>query len=178
MRRLLSFAALSILTLSASASAQRSGTGVNPSPELGIDAGITSTLDDPKVTVVAIPFQYLRAGFFLSPAISLEPSLSLMSISVPGGSGTSYALGLGMLYHFSTSRAASQMYVRPFIALDGTSGGGQSSSGFTLGGGFGVKLPINPRFATRFEGNIGHRSESGLSQNSIGLLAGLSVYTR
>lgn len=178
MRRIFSLAALALLAVSSTATAQRGGS-VNPSPELGIDAGLVSSLDDPKVTVVQVPFQMLRAGFFISPAISIEPSLSLTSISVSGGgSGTDYALGVGMLYHFSTSRAASQMYVRPFIALDGASGGGQSSSGFTFGGGFGVKLPINPRFATRFEGNIGHRTESGVSQNSIGILAGLSVYTR
>lgn len=177
MRRILSIAALSLLVVGSRATAQR---GVNPSPELGVDAGLIFTLDDPKTTVFSLPLQSVRAGFFLSPEISLEPSLRFNTVSVSGGgSGTDYSLGVGLLYHLSTNRAANQMYIRPFIALDGQSvSGAGSTSGFTIGGGFGVKMPINPRFATRLEGNIGHRSSSGVSQNAIGLLAGLSVYTR
>jgi hypothetical protein len=95
-----------------------------------------------------------------------------------GGSASAYQIGLGLLYHLSTSRAASQMYVRPFIGLDGISDGGSSVNAFAIGGGFGVKVPVGDRFATRFEGNLAHRSQSGVSQNAIGLLAGLSVYTR
>jgi hypothetical protein len=185
MRRIFSLAALSLLALTSTASAQRStrsgggSSSANPSPELGVDAGVTFTLDDPKVTTFSVPIQSVRAGFFLSPEISLEPSLAFQSLSVSGGSsGSAYAIGLGLLYHFSTSRAANQMYVRPFIGLDGTSGGGSSTNSFSFGGGFGVKVPVGTRFATRFEGNLAHRSDSGVSQNAIGLLAGLSVYTR
>lgn len=182
MRRVLSFAALSLLAIASTASAQRSTRGtmnsVNPSPELGVDAGLIFTLDDPRITTFSVPIQGIRAGFFVSPAISIEPSLRLNHISVSGaGSGTEYGLGLGLLYHFSTSRAANQMYVRPFIGVDGASGGGQSNSVFNFGAGFGVKIPVADRFATRLEANLAHSSDSGVSQNAIGLLAGLSVYT-
>ena len=183
MRRVLSFAALSLIAIASTASAQRttrssSMASVNPSPELGVDAGLQFTLDDPKTTSFQIPIQGIRVGFFLSPEISLEPSLRLNYTSFDGGHLTTYGLGLGMLYHFSTSRAANQMYVRPFIGLDGISGDGGSDSAFSFGAGFGVKMPIGNRFATRWEANFSHASNDGATQNAIGLLAGLSVYTR
>jgi outer membrane protein with beta-barrel domain len=182
MRRVLSFAAFALLAIASTASAQRTNRGrstlENPSPELGVDAGLMFTLDDPKVTVFSLPIQGIRAGFFVSPAVEIEPSLRLNSVSVSGGgSETDYGVAVGLLYHFSTSRAANQLYVRPFIGVDGTSGGGQSSSVFDFGGGFGVKVPVGDRFASRFEANLTHSSQNGISQNAIGLLAGLSVYT-
>ena len=181
MRRVLSFAALSLLAIASTASAQRTNRGgmtsVNPSPELGVDAGLQFTLDDPKSTSFQIPIQGIRMGFYVSPAISLEPSLRLNYTSFDGGSFTSYGIGFGMLYHFSTSRTTNQLYVRPFIGIDGISGEGNSDSAFSFGAGFGVKMPIGSRFASRFEANFSHASNDGATQNAIGLLAGLSVYT-
>ncbi|HEX5972591.1 MAG TPA: acyloxyacyl hydrolase [Gemmatimonadaceae bacterium] len=182
MRRVLSFAALSLIAIASTASAQRttrsSTTSANPSPEIGVDAGLQFTLDSPRMTSFQIPIQGIRMGFYVSPEISIEPSFRLNSTSFQGaGSLTTYGVGLGMLYHFSTSRLANQMYVRPFIGLDGVSGGGNSDSAFSFGGGFGVKVPVGSRFASRFEANISHASNNGVSANAIGLLAGLSVYT-
>jgi hypothetical protein len=182
MRRVLSIAALSMLAIASTASAQRttrgSMTSANPSPELGVDAGLMFTLDDPKVTTFQVPIQGIRMGFYVSPAVSIEPSFRLNTTSFSGaGSITDYGVGLGLLYHFSTSRMANQMYVRPFIGLDGSSGGGNSDSIFSFGAGFGVKVPVGSRFASRFEANFSHASNDGATQNAIGLLAGLSVYT-
>ena len=182
MRRVLSIAALSVLAITSIADAQRTNRGSttesNPPVELGVDAGLSFTLDNPKVTVFSVPIQAVRAGFFVSPAVSIEPSLRLNTVSIRGGGSlTDYGLGLGLLYHFSTSRAENQVYVRPFIGVNGASGGGQSSSFFNFGGGFGVKVPVGNRFAMRYEANLTHSSGSGISQNSIGLLAGLSVYS-
>ena len=85
---------------------------------------------------------------------------------------------LSLIAAFIYSRTENQLYVRPFIGLDGISGDLGSHSAFTFGGGFGVKVPVASRFASRFEANLAHSSSSGVSQNAIGLLAGLSVYTR
>lgn len=182
MRRVLSFAALSLVAIASTASAQRSTRGTmasaNPSPEIGVDAGVQFTLDDPNTTLLQIPIPAVRMGFFISPVMSIEPSLSLTHASVEGTSGTAYSVGVGLLYHFSPSRAANQLYVRPFIGLDGVSGEGDSDSAFSFGAGFGIKVPIGDRFASRFEGNFSHASNDGATQNAIGLLAGLSVYTR
>lgn len=182
MRRVLTFAALSLIAIASTAGAQRTTRGTmtsaNPSPELGVDAGVIFTLDDPKTTDLQVPIPSIRMGFYLSPALSLEPSLGLTHHSETDLSYTTYSVGLGMLYHFSPSRMANQFYVRPFIGLDGLSGDLGSHSAFTFGGGFGVKVPVASRFATRFEANLAHSSSEGTTQNAIGLLAGLSVYTR
>jgi hypothetical protein len=173
MRRVLSLAALSILALSASASAQRSSM-TNPSPEIGIDAGIAFGLGDAGVTVIAIPAQHVRMGFFVSPVLSIEPVLSIFSTSTDAGTDTDYTLGVGALYHFSPSRAASQFYVRPFINIVGSSGDGGSNSEAVFGVGGGMKMPLRDRIAARFEANFAH----GENADAIGLLAGLSFYTR
>src|SRR4030081_106774 len=114
MRRVLSLAALCILALSASASAQRSsGSSYSLSPEIGIDAGITFGLGTPSTTVFALPAQQIRMGFFMSPALSSEPTLGLTSINGGGSTFTVYNFGAGVLYNFSPNRTANQFYVRP-----------------------------------------------------------------
>jgi hypothetical protein len=180
MRRLLSLTALSILALSASASAQRSGSMANPSPEIGMDAGIGFRLTSPSITTVTIPVPAIRMGFFVSPALSIEPSLGLTSISGGGFSGTGYNIGVGALYHFSPSRAANQFYVRPFLNINGSSGDLGSGSSVAFGVGGGLKIPLRDRIATRFEANFAHDGgrNGGGSSDMIGLLAGLSFYTR
>ena len=174
MRRILSLAALSILAVSASAGAQRGNTSYSPSPEIGIDAGITFGLGTPSVTTIAIPAQQIRMGFFVSPALSIEPTFGLQSVSGGGATFTVYNIGAGALYHFSPSRAANQFYVRPFLNVVGTSGGGTSNSTAVFGIGGGLKVPLRDRIASRFEANFAH----GDGDNAIGLLAGLSFYTR
>jgi hypothetical protein len=174
MRGLVSLAALSVLALSASASAQRSSYSANPSPEIGMDAGITFGLGTPSITTIEIPAQQIRMGFFMSSALSIEPTFGLVSVSGGGVSATAYNIGAGLLYHFSTSRAANQFYVRPFVNVVGSSGGGSSSSTAYFGVGGGLKVPLRDRIASRFEANFQH----GNGNNAIGLLAGLSFYTR
>jgi hypothetical protein len=175
MRRLLALTALSIVALSASASAQRSGSMASPSPEIGMDAGISFGLGNGGGTVVDIPAQQIRMGFFVSPALSIEPTFGLHSESGGGtGSVTLYNIGAGALYHFSPSRAANQFYIRPFIQIAGVSGGGISNSQALFGVGGGLKIPLRDRIASRFEANFAHTDGSDM----IGLLAGLSFYTR
>lgn len=177
MRRVLSLAALSMLTLSASASAQRASasSSYSPSPEIGFDAGVTFALGNGGGTLIDIPAQRIRMGFFLSPALSVEPTFGLTSVSGGGTSFTQYNVGVGALYHFSASRASNQVYVRPFVSIQGvsTTGGGSKSDAY-FGVGLGVKVPLRDRIASRFEANFQH----GNGTDFIGLLAGLSFYTR
>jgi hypothetical protein len=183
MRRILSLATFSLLALSSTAIAQRGGAVVEPSPELGVDAALTFDLSgNPKTTTLALPVQGIRAGFFLSPTMSLEPSFHLNTVSGGGTSATEYGVGVAMLWHLSPSRTANQWYLRPFIDFSGFSfSGSPSQSAVTFGGGVGIKMPIGTgnRFATRFEGAFGHTgSHNGTpASDALALLAGLSVYT-
>ena len=174
MRRILSLAALSLLAVSASASAQRASSNYSPSPEIGMDAAITFGLGNGGGTVSDIPAKAIRMGFFVSPILSIEPMFRLTSASAGGTTVTAYTIGTGALYHFSTGRAANQFYVRPFIEITGFSGGGASDSQALFGIGGGLKIPLRDRIASRFEANFAHTNGSDM----IGLLAGLSFYTR
>jgi hypothetical protein len=138
-----------------------------------MDAGITFGLGTPSITTIEIPAQQIRMGFFVSPALSIEPTFGLVSVSGGGVSGTVYNIGAGVLYHFSPSRAANQFYLRPFLNVVGSSGGGTSNSTAFFGVGGGLKVPLRDRIASRFEANFAH----GNGNNAIGLLAGLSFYT-
>jgi hypothetical protein len=187
MRRVLSFAALSLLVASSAASAQRSSAprqdNSNPPVELGVDAGLNSELTGTnKTTAFTAPLQQMRAGFFMSPTVSIEPTLALSTRStsgVPNSSVTAYGIGIGMLWHLSESRAVNQMYVRPFLGFDGVSTSGASASAFSFGAGFGVKIPVANRFATRLEANMSRtNAHNGVAAMSkLNLLAGLSVYS-
>ena len=155
--------------------------------ELGIDAGVSVGLGDNSVTVINIPAQAFRIGFFFDDNMSLEPKLSLNTITGSGATLTSYLFELGLLYHFyregygrrvsPPSGLRSAFYVRPFVGIVGTSGGGSSSTDAVLGAGIGMKVPLVSRLASRFEANFAHRFGDA-SQNQIGLLAGLSFFTR
>lgn len=176
MRRISTLVVLSLLALSASATAQRSrgASMANPSPEIGIDAGITFGLGTPSSTLISIPAQQIRMGFFVSPALSIEPMFGLQSESGDVPSSTTYNFGAGLLYHFAQSRAANQFYVRPFVNVVGFSRDAGSNSTAVFGVGGGVKIPLRDRIASRFEANV----QSGDGDTAIGLLAGLSFYTR
>jgi hypothetical protein len=154
--------------------------------ELGIDAGVAIGLGDNSVTVVSIPAQAFRVGFFIDDRISLEPKFGLTTVSGEGDTFTTYAAELGLLYHFYRTRMRmepvgypplSAFYVRPFAGLVGASGGGNSTTNGLLGAGLGMKVPLISRLASRFEANFAHIFGDD-SSNQIGLLAGLSFFTR
>ena len=178
--RQVGFALLALLLVSASASAQRPRARTSAAQrsiwELGFDSQLAFGFDTPKVTVLSIPAASIRAGYWASDVLSIEPFFSLSHVSVQGGgSGSAYALGAGGLYHFSENRAKSQIYVRPFLTFVGTSGGGASNSDVGVGVGAGMKWPkLGGRIALRGEGNI----ETINNNTALNLLFGLSFFTR
>jgi|SRR5712664_1359340 len=196
MRRISSLVALSLIAITSTASAQRSSTGSrsearsdnsNMPVELGFDAALGMELSGPvnKTTAFQAPIQQIRAGFFLSPAMSIEPVFSLTTGSTSGtgpgtGSFTQYGIGAGLLWHLSENRSANQVYVRPFLGVSGASCRGcTSTSAFGFGAGVGVKIPMANRFATRLEANLSRTDgqNGNPAVSSLNLLAGLSVYS-
>ena len=176
-----------LLAVSSTASAQRTTTrqsarGQSTLWELGLDARLSFGLDDPKVTTLNIPVGNLRAGWFVNDSWEVEPFFSLDYTSISGGGSlTAYSFGAGALYHFSPSRARSQLYVRPFVGLVGASvnpagaGPSTSTSDVALGAGVGMKWPkLGGRIAWRGEANFATTGDA----TSINLLWGLSLFTR
>ncbi|HVF39022.1 MAG TPA: outer membrane beta-barrel protein [Gemmatimonadaceae bacterium] len=164
-------AVLAALVFSASAAASQT-----PRPlELGVDAAVTVGLGDNAETVVDLPAQAVRVGFPMTSTISLEPKLGLTLISGDGDTFTSYRAELGLLYHLNTMRSGT--YIRPFVGLTGFSSGDDDVTHGLIGAGVGIKVPLRDRFGSRFEANFAHAFGDG-SFNQIGLLAGLSFFTR
>ena len=147
--------------------------------ELGIDAGFTISIPDEgdNLTSLSVPLQRLRAGFFLSDAMALEPAIAFNVLSGGGSTLTTISASASLLYHLSTDPTASRIYVRGgagivYIDADG------SASQFGIEGGLGVKTAGEPIFL-RFEGVFGYNFENDDFQSSIdiGALAGISVVT-
>jgi hypothetical protein len=144
--------------------------------ELGVDAALQVGLDEPRVTVISIPIQRFRVGFFTSPRTSIEPMLAINHFSVEDVDVTTISIGVGVLLHMTPDRTRSQIYFRPFGGFTSISGDAGSESGGNLGLGLGLKTPFADRLATRLEAFLAHEFEG--STTSIGVLFGLSFFPR
>jgi hypothetical protein len=180
MKRLVVLGVTALALTAPAASAQRGSRGSSGPVELGIDAGVTFGLDAPRLTVVALPAQDFRLGYFLNDKLEIEPRFSLNSLHSAGATLTTYAFELGLLLMPSGDRIGNGFYLRPFLGVAGISvsgGGGSNNSGYA-GAGFGLKIPFaDRRLATRLEANYAHGFSNGGS-NQIGLALGLSFFTR
>ena len=145
--------------------------------EFGIDGAAQVFLEDPRVTLVGIPVQQFRVGFFTSPTVSVEPTLGITVLRVEGFNVTEVGLGLGVLFHTSRDRTRTQTYFRPFLGVNSVSAGGESDSAGLLGIGAGIKAPFLPRLAGRFEGFLAHQFDDG-GVTSVGVTFGLSFFPR
>src|SRR5688500_16496920 len=153
--------------------------------ELELHPAPTTARGDNSVTVVEIPQRAFRIGFFFTDRLSVEPKFGLTTISGGGDTFTTYLAELGLLYHFYRTRTRTDLYpsplaafyVRPFVGLTGFSDGDDSDANGRIGAGLGMKVPIASRLASRFEANFAHNF-GDFSSNEIGLLAGLSFFTR
>jgi hypothetical protein len=150
-----------------------------PSVELGIDAGVAYDTDR-KVTVVGLPAQRFRVGFFANPHLSIEPIVSLNYAGDGDDSFTQFTGDLGVLAHFTADPEAPQAYVRPFIGVSALGDGSDSISQLRFGGGLGVKMPVADRLAFRLEGVFARSVENDdfPASNAIGLNVGLSFLVR
>jgi hypothetical protein len=149
--------------------------------ELGLDAGISFNVSDPNVTQISIPVQDLRAGFFLTDAVALEPRLALNYFKVENVDAlTSITAAVGALIHFQPDRSRAQPFARPFGGLTYLDLGDDSETQFSLGGGIGIKLPIAEQLGARVEGSFAHAFETDALADSdtIVLTVGFSFYTR
>ena len=166
-----------LLSVSSVALAQARGgsTRNRPKPiELGTDAELSIGMDDPGYTSVAIPVSMVRIGIHATDVLSIEPFGRISYFKLEGFDGTTnYDFGVGALYHFSADRSKSQMYVRPFLMLDG---GSNQDSEIGVGVGLGWKLRprMNGRLQWRTEVNIFSINDA----TSLNGLFGISLYPR
>jgi hypothetical protein len=157
----------------------RAQASASPPLEFGADAAVT-VLFDPSAVVLTIPVAEVRAGYFVTPKIEIEPRLGLTAANGSGDSYTEVHLTLGALYHLTLSRAAAQTYVRPFASFSSVkfTGSSETRAG-ALGIGLGVKLPVGTRFAFRPELDFAHTfaGDDVEDESRVQLLLGFSVYS-
>jgi hypothetical protein len=178
-KRLLVLAVAALAVAAQAATAQRSSQRGSTPIELGIDGAILFGLDNPHATALALPLQDFRIGFLVTDQLELEPRFNLTSLHSGGVSATDYTFELGVLYQPAGDRVGKGLYGRPFFGVTGTSGTGfpSDNSGY-LGLGLGLKIPFSDRrLASRLEAAYSH-GFSGGGTNAIGVLFGLSFFTR
>ncbi len=174
-----------VIVLAGLAAASVAGAQTNRGVELGLDAGVAIGLGDNSQTVISFPAQAFRAGFAMSDRISVEPKLGFSISTGDNSTSSSYRAEVGALYHLSprADRMRSGVYVRPFAGLAGFNvsvEGDDNDVGDTnglLGVGVGLKVPLISRLSTRFEANVAG-TFGDESNSQIGLLAGMSFFTR
>ena len=180
-------AGLVVVLAASSASAQRTVRTSSAAPavqggywELGGDAGVAIGLDDPKSFSINVPVSQVRAGYYVSDVLSLEPTLRFFSSATKGFTAFSaWALGIGGLYHMSPDRKAMRVFVHPMIGFAGGSGGARTRT--SLGAGFGMKKPaMNGLFHWRMEGGLNYLLKNGAlpARTTIYGNFGMSLYTK
>lgn len=179
MKRFLVFGALTLALTAHVAEAQRGSHRGSGQIELGIDGGISFGLDDPNITIVALPLQDFRFGYFLSDRVEIEPRFNVNSVHTDAGSITTYEFEAGLLLQPGGDRVGRGLYLRPLVGVSGISASGTNGASTAYAGaGVGLKLPFSDRrLATRMEANYSHGFSNGGS-NVIGVSIGLSFYTR
>lgn len=159
--------------------------------EFGLDAAAQFGLGADDYTTIVLPAQRARIGYEFSNSASFEPFASFTYVDIGGGSTTALELGAGLLFYLtgnsasapaSMSSTVSRVYVRPFALMQhvrvSDTGLSDSNTEFGFGGGLGLRQPLgSSRLATRWEINLQHVTGSG-SGTSLGLLVGLSFFTR
>jgi hypothetical protein len=149
--------------------------------ELGLDGGLSISFNGGTRTTVSVPFQEVRAGFFVIDDVSIEPAGSLSYIKIEDIDAiATLGFDLAFLFHFTPDRSAPQPYFRPVAGLTFVTAGGENASQFNVGGGFGVKLPATNQLAVRLEARFRHNFENDdfAGVSTITAVIGLSFFTK
>jgi hypothetical protein len=129
--------------------------------ELGLDAGVAWTLSSnlnsadaassDDILTVAVPARSVRAGFFVSEHVQLEPSLGFALASFGGETNSLLEMGLDVLFSSGGGPGAPE----PYLSLGGRAtsfdGGGNVVTQYGIAGGFGLRFPQGDTWAIRLE---------------------------
>lgn len=136
----------------------------------GAESGVFSGLGGGTVAV----------GFYLSPGLAIEPTVSFSTLSGSGESLTILGIGAAVPFYFAKGWGRKGPYLAPRVTYNSFSGGGQSATQFTAGAAFGTKVPLNDMAALRLQANFDYGFESSdvISTTAFGALIGLSVFLK
>ena len=140
-----------------------------------------------NVNTIAIPQAVIRAGFFITPSVAIEPAFGLRYQHVGDQTSSTTIFDVGLPIYLSQNRREDQLFIRPVVGLDhisfdatGADNVGGSDTQFNFGVGLGIKIPLSDRFASRFEAQYRHapKTDRSFAYDLIAALVGISVYVR
>jgi len=137
--------------------------------EIGMDAAFGFAN---STTVFQLPVQAIRVGYFVTPTVSIEPTLGVTT----GGGLTLLNFDVGVPFDIEQSASGNDLFLRPLFGLahQSFSGGGGSNTNTSLGIGAGVRMPLIPHLDTRFEARY-RRWFGNQGFNEVDLLGGISI---
>lgn len=146
--------------------------------ELGADLGVGLLFAGGSTLFNTSTPTSLRAGFPVSEKMQLEPRVNLVLLSGGGSTITSLSATPALMFRLKGTRSDG-MYFAALPGLDLVSGGGQTATQFSLGGGVGFRFPQGDRFGFRIEGQYVHSFENDdfAGIDSIRALFGISFFT-
>ena len=134
--------------------------------ELGADMVFEYSLTDningfdvDNVFQISVPVLAIRAGFFTSDALSIEPSLGFQLVNVDETLWAVQSVIL-VLYHFNSDPTQSRWFMAVGPSLLAAGGGGETATQFGVIGEGGVKLPVAEKFALRLGAGVGRFFEN------------------
>ena len=167
--------------------------GIRGGTELGVDMAFSHNMIDgidDNLTQLTLPFgggqsaflsphAGLRAAFYLSPSLAIEPVTTFSYTKLGEGHETAWSFAAKVQYHFSERVTA----VRPYLAAGGTFGlldsnDSDSESQFGVTGEFGLKVPFEDYFGLRVAGGYTRLFENDNlpTQDILFLTVGFSVF--
>lgn len=130
--------------------------------DMSIDFSLTDNVDSietDNVFQISVPVLAIRAGFFASAALSIEPTLGFTLINVDETFWQVQSVVL-LLYHFNADPTQSRWFVAVGPSLLAAGGGGDTATQFGVLGEGGVKLPVAEKFALRLGAGVGRFFEN------------------
>ena len=133
-----------------------------------------------NMTALTVPVSNVRLAFPTDGPFEPEIAAGLTYVSSGGRSTTNFNGDVALLTELSHDMQGPRWFVRPALGWQRTSvSGNGSESHATLGAGVGVRIGITDRIAGRYEARYTYLTAArGVSANIIGLLAGVSIFTR
>jgi hypothetical protein len=121
----------------------------------------------------------ISLGFYLSPGLSIEPTVSFSRLSGGGETFTIFGVGAAVPLYFAKGWGRKGPYLAPRATYNSISGSGESTTQITAGAAIGTKVPLNDMAALRLQANFDYGFPSDLDgTTAFGALIGLSVFLR
>lgn len=154
--------------------------------ELGIDGAISYSFVDEAVDqeadniqTWAFPLQRFRGAFFVTDGLQAQATSGFEVADYGEVSTVRFALALAALYHLGGDRIRSGPYVSFGGGLNLLSDVG-SDTQWSLGAGFGFKLPIADRLSLRpaLQLSRSFESDQRFAATTVSAVIGLSFFTK